>query len=452
MRIVQIKVSPLELLDVQACDITIRPNEHGGAYIRGIVDSARKDEYIRYLLSEDTVVITGVDSDGGETALFAGMPEEFAFGEQNSLITMELTLKSPTLRMDRLVRSRSYQSEELTYEDILISLGGYPNYGAILNCGDEVTIPHIIVQFIETDWMFLKRLASHFGAMLLPECKSGYTRYYFGLPERKSAGEWTAGHRTTLGVSGGGGAYLQIKVQRRDTHEIGEHVIMDGAERIITELSTVWLGQELVYTYTLSDPRQLRVPRLENPTLTGGSLPGRITAVRGAEVQVSLDIDEEDSFPVGACWLPFASAYSAPDGSGWYAMPEEGDAARVMFPDRDEKNAFVESAVHLTASGEARANPRLKSFRNSAGKELLLAPGEMIMTNNNGMRIAIKDGEGISITSDKAVNIAGRALTVTSGGDVNIAGDENVALQNSDAQMDASGRVGVGGQRVNVNE
>ncbi len=44
-------------------------------------------------------------------------------------------------------------------------------------------IPDFLIQYEESDWTFLARLASHFGTFLIPDCCAAHGRAYFGLPD-----------------------------------------------------------------------------------------------------------------------------------------------------------------------------------------------------------------------------------------------------------------------------
>ena len=61
---------------------------------------------------------------------------------------------------------------------------------------------------------------------------------------------------------------------------------------------------------------------------------GKITATQKAVVQVSIDKDENEE--AGVRWLPYATVYSTPDGTGWYCMPEGGDSIRLYAPNEHD--------------------------------------------------------------------------------------------------------------------
>lgn len=78
------------------------------------------------------------------------------------------------------------------------------------------------------------------------------------------------------------------------------------------------LGSELVNVYELAVEGGLRTTEAENKKISGLSIDGKIHQVKQDRVQVSFlqDVDAP------CIWFPYATAYSSPDGAGWYCMPE----------------------------------------------------------------------------------------------------------------------------------
>lgn len=66
-------------------------------------------------------------------------------------------------------------------------------------------------------------------------------------------------------------------------------------------------------------------------------------------VQVLIGCDENQA-GCGTRVFPYATVYSTPDGTGWYCMPEIGDAVRLYFPCEKDADAYVASSVHLQSS------------------------------------------------------------------------------------------------------
>ena len=114
----------------------------------------------------------------------------------------------------------------------------------------------------------------------------------------------------------------------------------------------------------------------------------------GTRICISLEADENQA-ECGRTWFDFSTPYSSYDGAGFYCMPEIGDTVRLYFPTCDEKKACGFSAVNR----EERQNPEIKYLMNKEGKQLILAPDYIRLTNNAGMSLELNDHAGIRIES-----------------------------------------------------
>jgi hypothetical protein len=159
-----------------------------------------------------------------------------------------------------------------------------------------------------------------------------------------------------------------------------------------------------------------------------------VTAVKGDKVKVDVSEDENTDRPERQ-WLVFSTIYSSPDGTGWYCMPEIGDHVQVCVPEK-EGDVFVINSVHVeTDSG--RSNPDHKSFKNRYGKEILLTPDRMLMTNNQGLKIELSDGKGIFIESNKdiAIRADGNLQVSSQAASLTIAAGERVDVTQGHTTM-----------------
>lgn len=84
---------------------------------------------------------------------------------------MEITCISKSIILDRIPRYRSFQDPALTYSAIVEEIN--KNYGAnggrIISVGEDMKeVPRMTIQYNETDWEYLKRLASYTGSPIIP--------------------------------------------------------------------------------------------------------------------------------------------------------------------------------------------------------------------------------------------------------------------------------------------
>jgi hypothetical protein len=169
----------------------------------------------------------------------------------------------------------------------------------------------------------------------------------------------------------------------------------------------------MVHTYFLRSEQGMASTPAFNRKHVGCSFGAVVKEVQQDIVRVDVTNDE-NSGQDNTIWFPYSTVYSTPDGPGWYCMPEVGDHVRLYIPDEWERNACVASAVHKEGSPD-RLNPDHKSIKTVYGKELLMTPELIKLTNNKGMSIEIDDGTGIRIVSNKDILIqAASDITISS--------------------------------------
>ncbi len=177
----------------------------------------------------------------------------------------------------------------------------------------------------------------------------------------------------------------------------------------------------------------------------------RITAVEKTMVQVEL-LEDENKADCGERWLDYATVYSTPDGTGWYCMPETGDEVRLVFPDKEEDNAYVASSVHLGATG-GRDRPQEKYWRNKQNKEILFTPDAIILRNNLGLSLELSDEEGIKLVSDKDILLQakGDIRMNSQGAGIHMAAASKILLRQGAASIKVCDDIRIGGGKIYMN-
>ena len=97
--------------------------------------------------------------------LFQGIVTNIRINANNDVRTLEIEALSKTfLNGYKEKKQKSFQNENSTYGDIFNQINsGYNNIQMVDNITNGAKIDKFIVQYKETDWEFLKRLASHFN-------------------------------------------------------------------------------------------------------------------------------------------------------------------------------------------------------------------------------------------------------------------------------------------------
>ena len=106
-----------------------------------------------------------------EKIFLNGVIKELQINETTAgALTVEITAISKSVLLDRIPRYRSFQDPTLTYSAIAEEINGNygTNGGKIVNIGEDMqAVPRMTIQYNETDWEYLKRIASYTGQPIM---------------------------------------------------------------------------------------------------------------------------------------------------------------------------------------------------------------------------------------------------------------------------------------------
>lgn len=90
---------------------------------------------------------------------------------------------SGTILLDQKKSNRVFQKKVQTYMGIASTVTADTEHSACILPGSDMRTGGTLIQYQETDWRFLKRMASQLGLPLVPDTSYYYPRFYLGLPE-----------------------------------------------------------------------------------------------------------------------------------------------------------------------------------------------------------------------------------------------------------------------------
>lgn len=444
MRDYNIDATPLAFLSILDIRIEEKIGEHGVMTITGYIEDEAEEKYLSLLTGDVWEKIEMVGKDGEREILFWGIVTDFSINSEYHQKQLTLKLASGSWLMDQEEHIRSYQDSAITYEQIFRSIGkSYPDADIKFSSSLEEAEGKLILQYYETDWQFLKRLASRKNKFLTADSRAKGIRFTYGLPigqsaefpehqkytVRKELDEYRRRKNSGLPSLHEDDALIYI-VQCRDHHRIGDSMIIHGRKLYIYKVLSSFTGGEMLHDCYLKSQAGMAVAEITQPEMTGVSLDGIVQKVKEDQVQVVILEDENRQQDINL-WYPYATVYSTPDGTGWYCMPEPGDMVRLTIPGREEKKAFVTSSVHMETDSADRKDPNVKSFKSKYQKEVRFTPESIVITNNQGTKIELTDAEGIHIVSAHSVMLeAAEDMTISSDtGSLIVAGTSSVNLQ-----------------------
>ena len=144
MREERIVVHPFEQLKIESYQGVEEVNEHAYIKISGQIPFKKKDEYMHEGKNNPWVRVIVVAHKKEYTLLY-GVIENIRMEIKNGTCRMELILRSATVQMDCRERIRSFQSENLTYSEVLDICNQNYNANGIMSVAKGTAINQFIM-------------------------------------------------------------------------------------------------------------------------------------------------------------------------------------------------------------------------------------------------------------------------------------------------------------------
>lgn len=466
-----VKIAPYDMVHLLEMTMTKTINEHARLFFRAIVPEAMKDSYVEMTDTDTTIEVSQVDEKTGENApLFHGLVEDIRVRTVRDIFYLEVEAISHTYQLDLERKSRSFQNKAMSYGALIQTIAAdYPGMDVMDHVSGGASLGEFTMQYKETDWAFLRRLASRFQAGLFPATEFGTPKFHFGTPDSEAKGKMEDFHYTirkrmtdyrTLTNNGAAGMnendFLTYEVETtKHVLDLGNSVHFKGKPMYVYEARTELKDGMVKHRYLLSPKKGLSQKPLFHRELIGASVQGKVIDVAKDTVKVHLDIDPSQN-KSEAHWFPYASVYTAEGNSGWHCMPELGDQVRVYFSGDKEADGIASSSVRMdTEEGESNklGNPDNKFFRTPNGKEIMFSPDEIVITGKDGETfIKINDGDGIQIISGKKITIvAEEDIIMETEKKVIISGKEEISLTCKESEIKMDGITTIVGNEVRTN-
>ncbi len=169
----EIDISLNGLLEVEALEWHEALNQHGMIKIRFLAEEERIEDILFRLEGAAEITISEKSADGTSRRTFCGRSSNIWGRKERGLFFVWAEFVSYTKEWDRTPKSQSYCLLEQPYNTVIQEvIQEYPRK----DIKDKITggkkIGDMLLQYEETDWEFLKRLASHFSSFLVADSAS----------------------------------------------------------------------------------------------------------------------------------------------------------------------------------------------------------------------------------------------------------------------------------------
>ena len=353
-----------------------------------------------------------------EKIFLNGVVKELQINETTAgALTIEIIAISKSVLLDRIPRYRSFQDPTLTYSTIAEEINGNygTNDGKIVNVGEDMqTVPRMTIQYNETDWEYLKRLASYTGQPLMAYSDKVFVGFFKNMPAQtpnlkySQFGKRTKEERTYFKITGTEvypvATPIKLKTKNRVSGEEVENDYYVLENKIYNEGNMLKceyiLGKQTDYFVdpiphekirgAVIEARTVHIARTDESKSEHGRIDGSSDNLEGkmigakplnkyiekAENQnenvkervkasdiavMTLNLTEGllklgengQSFEdkyAGKSYFPYVTPYSQ-SNTGFTPAPEVNDRVALYFPNGNETHAIVLGAVNNDGNG-----------------------------------------------------------------------------------------------------
>lgn len=456
-------VAPYKIKTLTDLKIIKKINDHGTIFFTGIISEEEKASYIEMTDLKKEIEVNELENNSEVRTLFKGTVTHVEIKALRDIYYMEVEGISHSYEMDITLKSKSFQKSDMCYEDLVKKvISNYQGADFIDMASKGKKLEKFKMQYNETDWQFLKRMASNLNTALVVDCTSSKPKIWFGIPEGEDKGELDNFHYSIRKNISNYMNFAQnfipdieetdfiyFKVETDKYFNIGDKLKFKDKELYVSEITTFMEDSTLKYDYTLVSKNGLSQKLILNDELSGVSLEGKVVEVKANNVKVNLDVDKEQGNS-DYCWFLYSTPYAGGGSGGWYCMPEAGDSVKLYFPSNKEEEAVVINSIRKKDKGGDKIDrPDVKYFRASSGKEAMFDGEGITFTAKEGVFIKLNGDGGIDITSDGDVSIQGGNLSMGAGS-VQINADEKLELMCRASYIKMDGETHIRGSVVRI--
>ncbi|BAU27212.1 hypothetical protein DFP93_11398 [Aneurinibacillus soli] len=329
-------------------------------------------------------------------------------------------------------------------------------------------IKKFTMQYEETDWQFLKRMASRFHTGLIPAAVFDKPKFSFGVPEGEYKGKIDDFHYRVRKKIADFRSFSENdpkKIEERDfvyyevetdtVLDIGNEVDFKGKRLFVCEAHTQMENSLLKHQYVLCPKEGMSQKTMYHEGIVGLTLEGKVIDVAADTVKVHLEIDKKQGVEK-AHWFPYSSMYTAEGHSGWYCMPELHDSVHLYFPSHKEEECVAINSIRkdATVTGENKlGNPSHKYFRTADGKEIRLSPDEIVITAKDGETfIRLHEKEGIEVYSKKNIQIiSDDTITMSAQKKMILSAKGEISITCKESKIKMDGTTTITGKKLKTN-
>ena len=352
-----------------------------------------------------------IDVMGSGELLFKGLITEYTIHQFLDYQTIEITCHSSTILMDRREKRRSFQNINMQYSELFdILCSEYSGSFIIHSDFGNTALPYI--QYDETDWLFMMRLASRKYKALIPDVRYKTPHTHVGFPKSR---DHVNVENAFIIMKDNKTGKTTLRFKGMKSYSIGSEFIFQNIPFTITKIYCELINFVLIFHYEATKTQDIYFEPLFNDILKGVAIKGKVLETTKELVKLHLEIDEYQDVGT-AFYYQFA-----PDSvTQFYNMPEMNETCILYIHSSDESDCSIKYTIdgrfttktpHM--DHKQYLNPFYKfgssnqnhihlssNSKDSPNFHLVDESGVRFQTKNN---IIIKNGQKIKLQASKKV-------------------------------------------------
>ncbi|WP_236896165.1 hypothetical protein [Clostridium beijerinckii] len=255
--------------------------------LTGILKNEIKDSDITSTTNNKTIEVCYGENEN--ITLFYGIVTDIKINVELDVYTLSIEAKSMSYLMDIKLKSKSFQNTSITVHGLIDSImKNYSESNYILNIPDE-EVKELLIQYEETDWEFLKRIASKYNQGLFPVMDSKEIQFVMSIPDQhkelkseninykihKDLDEYKYMLENYL-QDASEIDYLTYEINNYEVLKLGDNIEFQGQSFYIFNGIYELKNGILTNTYKLRIKNGLRQERIFNTKIIGSSIEGKI--------------------------------------------------------------------------------------------------------------------------------------------------------------------------------
>ena len=434
---IKIMENKLEGFEIKNLKLSYKANEHTKLELEfeNFKEARNYEGYLNEKKPEIQILLT---KDGNSLNFFTGKIEEINIGSYGvDGHTVALEAYSCTKELDREKKFRVYQDINTTIGTILEEIKGeYKDVSMVINEKvKNVKIGKPIVQYDETDWEFMKRVASHAGVAIYPKAVNAFiVGPSVGNHQEKSISTNQNYWSKTKNIYD----EYKYRLHSNSVAICGDEVHLQIGEgqriELVAAEGEIWLEEGITNSKIELLEERYKYEYIPNKKIAGKVIEGTVVEVVAdggiAKMRLNLTAGLEKSAGViygekapkkkaykdkqSVFKYPFVTPYSQ-SNTGLFCTPEKGDRVAVYYPTEEEIESYVMGSVN--SNGNDRfCNPDFRNYTLPIEKN----GEEYFNFQLKKDTLNIFTGKDISLSANKSIEVFSEVSTsVVSNGDLN---------------------------------